>query len=177
MCTKRALKIRTKLCVKPKESQVKDIKLDDEMKELKNKLETLNQPNDRIEINETKEKIEKLKNKIKEKAQNRITFMHYESTDNERPKEEERDNLLIKRAYANWKKLRAPAYYRQTSLFTMTNNYIEEKIIHKINNTANDGTPYFLTANHCLGSPNSWVYYFVSIKSVQKQSLSCIYKW
>lgn len=29
-----------------------------------------------------------------------------------------------------------------------------------INNTANDGTPYFLTANHCLGSPNSWTYYF-----------------
>ena len=29
-----------------------------------------------------------------------------------------------------------------------------------VNNTANDGTPYFLTANHCLGSPNSWVYYF-----------------
>jgi hypothetical protein len=29
-----------------------------------------------------------------------------------------------------------------------------------VNNTANDGTPYFLTANHCLGSPNTWVYYF-----------------
>jgi lysyl endopeptidase len=29
-----------------------------------------------------------------------------------------------------------------------------------VNNTANDGTPYFLTANHCLGSPGSWVYYF-----------------
>ena len=29
-----------------------------------------------------------------------------------------------------------------------------------VNNTANDGTPYFLTANHCLGSPNSWTYYF-----------------
>ena len=29
-----------------------------------------------------------------------------------------------------------------------------------INNTANDGTPYFLTANHCLGNPNTWTYYF-----------------
>jgi lysyl endopeptidase len=29
-----------------------------------------------------------------------------------------------------------------------------------VNNTANDGTPYFLTANHCLGNPSSWVYYF-----------------
>ncbi|PCJ82378.1 MAG: hypothetical protein COA49_02485 [Bacteroidetes bacterium] len=29
-----------------------------------------------------------------------------------------------------------------------------------INNTLNDGTPYFLTANHCLGNPGSWVYYF-----------------
>ena len=29
-----------------------------------------------------------------------------------------------------------------------------------VNNTLNDGTPYFLTANHCLGNPGSWVYYF-----------------
>ena len=29
-----------------------------------------------------------------------------------------------------------------------------------VNNTNNDGTPYLLTANHCLGSPNSWTYYF-----------------
>ena len=29
-----------------------------------------------------------------------------------------------------------------------------------VNNTAEDGTPYFLTANHCLGTPNTWVYYF-----------------
>lgn len=29
-----------------------------------------------------------------------------------------------------------------------------------VNNTANDGTPYFLTANHCLGTPNTWTYYF-----------------
>ena len=29
-----------------------------------------------------------------------------------------------------------------------------------INNTANDGTPYFLTANHCLGNPGSWLFYF-----------------
>ncbi len=29
-----------------------------------------------------------------------------------------------------------------------------------VNNTANDGTPYFLTANHCLGNPNNWVYLF-----------------
>ena len=29
-----------------------------------------------------------------------------------------------------------------------------------INNTSNDGTPYFLTANHCLGNPGSWVFYF-----------------
>lgn len=29
-----------------------------------------------------------------------------------------------------------------------------------INNTSNDGTPYFLTANHCLGNPNTWTYYF-----------------
>ena len=29
-----------------------------------------------------------------------------------------------------------------------------------VNNTANDGTPYFLTANHCLGNPTMWVYYF-----------------
>ncbi len=29
-----------------------------------------------------------------------------------------------------------------------------------VNNTAENGTPYFLTANHCLGNPSSWVYYF-----------------
>lgn len=29
-----------------------------------------------------------------------------------------------------------------------------------VNNTANDGTPYFLTANHCLGGENNWVFYF-----------------
>jgi hypothetical protein len=29
-----------------------------------------------------------------------------------------------------------------------------------VNNTAQDGTPYFLTANHCLGNPSTWVYYF-----------------
>jgi len=29
-----------------------------------------------------------------------------------------------------------------------------------VNNTANDGTPYFLTANHCLGNPNTWIYLF-----------------
>lgn len=29
-----------------------------------------------------------------------------------------------------------------------------------VNNTANDGTPYFLTANHCLGNPSNWVYLF-----------------
>jgi len=29
-----------------------------------------------------------------------------------------------------------------------------------INNTFNDGTPYFLTANHCLGNPGNWVFYF-----------------
>lgn len=29
-----------------------------------------------------------------------------------------------------------------------------------INNTNNDGKPYFLTANHCLGNPANWVYRF-----------------
>ncbi|MBL7951072.1 MAG: trypsin-like peptidase domain-containing protein [Flavobacteriales bacterium] len=29
-----------------------------------------------------------------------------------------------------------------------------------LNNCAEDGTPYFLTANHCLGSPNNWVFRF-----------------
>jgi lysyl endopeptidase len=29
-----------------------------------------------------------------------------------------------------------------------------------VNNTANDGTPYFLTANHCLGNPSNWIYLF-----------------
>ncbi len=29
-----------------------------------------------------------------------------------------------------------------------------------VNNTAMDGTPYFLTANHCLGGQNNWVFYF-----------------
>lgn len=29
-----------------------------------------------------------------------------------------------------------------------------------VNNTAQDGTPYFLTANHCLGGQNNWVFYF-----------------
>ena len=51
------------------------------------------------------------KKKLKEKAQNRMVFMHYEATDNERPTEEEKDDLLIKRAYANWSKLKTPAYY------------------------------------------------------------------
>ena len=29
-----------------------------------------------------------------------------------------------------------------------------------VNNTQQDGHPYFLTANHCLGNPSNWVYYF-----------------
>ncbi|MBL0126616.1 MAG: trypsin-like peptidase domain-containing protein [Flavobacteriales bacterium] len=29
-----------------------------------------------------------------------------------------------------------------------------------INNCANNGTPYFLTANHCLGGNNSWIFRF-----------------
>ena len=29
-----------------------------------------------------------------------------------------------------------------------------------VNNTAMDGTPYFLTANHCLGGETNWVFYF-----------------
>ena len=29
-----------------------------------------------------------------------------------------------------------------------------------VNNTLNDGTPYFLTANHCIGTPGNWVFYF-----------------
>lgn len=29
-----------------------------------------------------------------------------------------------------------------------------------VNNTTQDGTPYFLTANHCLGGENNWVFYF-----------------
>ena len=29
-----------------------------------------------------------------------------------------------------------------------------------INNTANDGTPYFLTANHCFSDPSSWAFRF-----------------
>lgn len=29
-----------------------------------------------------------------------------------------------------------------------------------VNNTSQDGTPYFLTANHCLGGENNWVFYF-----------------
>jgi len=29
-----------------------------------------------------------------------------------------------------------------------------------VNNTANDGTPYVLTANHCYSDPSSWVFWF-----------------
>jgi len=29
-----------------------------------------------------------------------------------------------------------------------------------VNNTANDGTPYVLTANHCYSAPGSWVFWF-----------------
>jgi hypothetical protein len=29
-----------------------------------------------------------------------------------------------------------------------------------VNTTLNDGTPYFLTADHCLGNPGNWVYVF-----------------
>ena len=29
-----------------------------------------------------------------------------------------------------------------------------------INNTSNDGTPYFLTANHCFSNPSSWAFRF-----------------
>lgn len=36
-----------------------------------------------------------------------------------------------------------------------------------INNTANDGTPYVLTANHCYSNPTSWVFRF------QWQSVNC----
>jgi len=29
-----------------------------------------------------------------------------------------------------------------------------------VNTTLNDGTPYFLTADHCLGNPGNWIYVF-----------------
>lgn len=38
-----------------------------------------------------------------------------------------------------------------------------------VNNTNNDGTPYFLTANHCLGgNVGAWVFYF------NHQSVNCV---
>ncbi len=29
-----------------------------------------------------------------------------------------------------------------------------------VNNTSNDGTPYFLTANHCYSNPSQWAFMF-----------------
>jgi hypothetical protein len=34
-----------------------------------------------------------------------------------------------------------------------------------INNTSNDGTPYFLTADHCYSNPSSWAFFIWLDKS------------
>ena len=42
-----------------------------------------------------------------------------------------------------------------------------------VNNTANDGTPYFLTANHCLGNPGNWVYRIIDCDESGKRQALC----
>ena len=45
-----------------------------------------------------------------------------------------------------------------------------------VNNTANDGTPYFLTANHCYSNPSTWAFRFnwISTNTVCAQTTSSI---
>jgi lysyl endopeptidase len=45
-----------------------------------------------------------------------------------------------------------------------------------VNNTANDGTPYFLTANHCYSDPSTWAFRFnwISTNTVCAQTTNSI---
>ena len=45
-----------------------------------------------------------------------------------------------------------------------------------VNNTANDGTPYFLTANHCYSNPSTWAFRFnwISTNTVCAQTTNSI---
>ena len=79
--------------------------------------------------------INKTRNRIKRKTDNGISFAHYTLAENGRPQEELTDGVLIKRSFTNLSKLRTPAYYKQKALFVLTKNYIEARILHKINNT------------------------------------------
>ncbi len=47
-------------------------------------------------------------------------------------------------------------------IYDCSNNYVSICSGSLLNNTKQDGTPYFLTANHCIGStcPSNWVFLF-----------------
>ena len=75
---------------------------------------------EKIKLEEYKQKEEKTNKRIKEKNDNKMSFAHYKLGKNGRPEEELNDDGLIKRAFKNWNKLRTPAYYKQTALFVIT---------------------------------------------------------
>ena len=128
------------------------IDLDKEIKTLR-ELE-----NNETENNEEEDKkfiiqhrIEKLRNRIKEKRENQISFNSSTLDKNGWLLEEVGDDKLIKRALANWKQLKTPAYYKQNSLFIIMRNYIDESILHKINDIRNnETTTYQKICSTCL---------------------------
>ena len=75
--------------------------------------------------------------RIKEKR-DQITFNSYALDKHGRYLEEIGDDKLIKRALANWRQLKTPAYYKQNSLFIIMKNYKEESILHIINDIRNN---------------------------------------
>ena len=74
------------------------------------------------EEKEVKQIINKNRNRIKEKTDNRISFAHYAQGKNGIPQEKWTDDGLIKRSFTNWSKLRTPSYYKQTALLVIMKN-------------------------------------------------------
>ena len=57
----------------------------------------------------------------------------------------------IKGAFYNWNKLKNPGVYKQTALYSITKNFMEPRILHKLNDIWNKTeTNYTTLCNTCL---------------------------
>jgi hypothetical protein len=111
--------------------------------------------------------IRKNKRRLKEHTDNRIFFSYYRMSDHVRPIEEEGDDKLIKRAFQNWNTLRTPAFHKQTALFTMTKNFMEERILKKLENIRNvTNEPYIKLCNTCLQEEDGIVHKMIECPPV-----------
>ena len=85
-----------------------------------------------------------------------------------RPIEEDGDDKLIKRAFRNWSTLRTPSYHKQAALFTMTKNFMEERILKKLENLRNEtDEPYVKLCNTCLQEEDGIVHKMIECPPVR----------